>query len=103
MSKLLQKPYEWQDEHAELLGREVRRTIYAGQPIKAQDTRAARLVKRNQLVTLKYMNGPLEISLSGGVNLIPAGSTRVVFVTAERYVEVCLNSVADMRGISVRS
>lgn len=55
----------WQDEHAELLGREVRRTIYAGQPIKAQDTRAARLVKRNQLVTLKYMNGPLEISLMG--------------------------------------
>ncbi|MEL6859953.1 MAG: flagellar basal body P-ring formation chaperone FlgA [Pseudomonadota bacterium] len=55
----------WQDEHAELLGREVRRTIYAGQPIKAQDTRAARVVKRNQLVTLKYMKGPLEISLMG--------------------------------------
>ena len=55
----------WQQEHADLLGREVRKTIYAGQPIREQDTRAARLVKRNQLVTLKYMKGPLEISLNG--------------------------------------
>ena len=55
----------WQQEHTDLLGREVRKTIYAGQPIREQDTRAARLVKRNQLVTLKYMKGPLEISLNG--------------------------------------
>ena len=55
----------WQQEHAEFLGREVKRTVYAGQPIREQDTRAARLVKRNQLVTLKYMKGPLEISLMG--------------------------------------
>ena len=55
----------WQDQHAELLGREVSRTIYAGQPIAAKDTRAPRLVKRNQLVTLKYMKGPLEITLTG--------------------------------------
>ena len=55
----------WQDQHAELLGREVSRTIYAGQPIAAKDTRAPRLVKRNQLVTLKYVKGPLEITLTG--------------------------------------
>ena len=55
----------WQDQHAELLGREVSRTIYAGQPIAAKDTRAPRLVKRNQLVSLKYMKGPLEITLTG--------------------------------------
>ena len=55
----------WDDEHAVLLGREVRRTVYAGQPIKEQNTRAPRLVKRNQLVTLKYLKGPLEISMSG--------------------------------------
>ncbi|MFN3214045.1 MAG: flagellar basal body P-ring formation chaperone FlgA [Henriciella sp.] len=55
----------WQDQHAELLGREVSRTIYAGQPIAAKDTRSPRLVKRNQLVTLKYMKGPLEITLTG--------------------------------------
>lgn len=55
----------WQQEHADLLGREVSRTVYAGQSIRPQDTRAARLVKRNQLVTLKYVKGPLEISLTG--------------------------------------
>ena len=55
----------WQQEHANLLGREVRRTVYAGQSIEAKDTRAPRLVKRNQLVTLKYVKGPLEITLTG--------------------------------------
>ena len=55
----------WRDEDTELIGREVRRTVYAGQPIQASDTRAPRLVKRNQLVTVKYVQGPLEISLTG--------------------------------------
>lgn len=55
----------WDDEHAALLGREVRRTVYAGQPVNEQNTRAARLVKRNQLVTLKYVRGSLEITLNG--------------------------------------
>lgn len=55
----------WQDAHADLLGREVRRTVYAGQTISAQDTRSPRLVKRNQLVTVKYLRGPLEITLTG--------------------------------------
>lgn len=55
----------WQAEHSALLGREVRRTVYAGQTIGVKDTRAPRLVKRNQLVTVKYMAGPLEISLTG--------------------------------------
>jgi len=55
----------WQDEHAMLLGQEVRRTVYAGQSIRQKDTQSPRLVKRNQLVTVKYMRGPMEISLSG--------------------------------------
>ena len=55
----------WQDEHAVLLGREVRRTVYAGQQIRPQDTQSPRLVKRNQIVTLKYIRGGLEISLTG--------------------------------------
>lgn len=55
----------WQQEHADLLGREVSRTVYAGQTILAKDTRPMRLVKRNQLVTLKYVRGPLEITLTG--------------------------------------
>ncbi|MEZ5946738.1 MAG: flagellar basal body P-ring formation chaperone FlgA [Hyphomonas sp.] len=48
-----------------LIGREVRRTIYAGQPVTEQNTRAPMLVKRNQIVTLKYISGPLEITTTG--------------------------------------
>jgi flagella basal body P-ring formation protein FlgA len=46
-------------------GREVRRTVYAGQPITFENTRSARLVTRNQVVTIRYISGPLEISTSG--------------------------------------
>ena len=55
----------WLDEHTALMGREVRRTVYAGQSIQQKDTQSPRLVKRNQLVTVKYLRGPLEISLTG--------------------------------------
>jgi flagella basal body P-ring formation protein FlgA len=46
-------------------GREVRRTVYAGQPITFENTRSARLVTRNQIVMIKFISGPLEISTSG--------------------------------------
>ncbi|MEX1251098.1 MAG: flagellar basal body P-ring formation chaperone FlgA [Hyphomonas sp.] len=46
-------------------GREVRRTVYAGQPITLDNTRSARLVTRNQVVTIKFISGPLVISTSG--------------------------------------
>jgi flagella basal body P-ring formation protein FlgA len=46
-------------------GREVRRTVYAGQPITFENTRSARLVTRNQVVMIKFISGPLEISTSG--------------------------------------
>ncbi|WP_340693075.1 flagellar basal body P-ring formation chaperone FlgA [Hyphomonas sp.] len=53
------------DAEESLLGREVRRTIYAGQSITADNTRPPMLVKRNQIVTLKYINGALEITTTG--------------------------------------
>jgi len=46
-------------------GREVRRTVYAGQPITFENTRSARLVTRNHVVMIKFISGPLEISTSG--------------------------------------
>lgn len=46
-------------------GREVRRTVYAGQSITLENTQPARLVARNQVVTIKFIKGPLEISTSG--------------------------------------
>lgn len=48
-----------------VLGREVRRTVYAGQAVSMDNTQPARLVTRNQLVTIKYISGGLEISTTG--------------------------------------
>jgi flagella basal body P-ring formation protein FlgA len=48
-----------------VIGREVRRTVYAGQPISMDNTQPARIVSRNQLVTIKYIRGGLEISMTG--------------------------------------
>ncbi|HPE46802.1 MAG TPA: flagellar basal body P-ring formation chaperone FlgA [Hyphomonas sp.] len=48
-----------------LIGQEVRRTVYKGQAITPDNTRAPMLVKRNQVVTLKYINGALEITTTG--------------------------------------
>ena len=48
-----------------LLGREVRRTVYKGAAIRATNTRARRLVLRNQTVTIKYQSRGLEITMTG--------------------------------------
>ena len=48
-----------------VIGREVRRTIYAGQEVRFENTQAPRLVSRNQLVTIKYISGGLEITTTG--------------------------------------
>lgn len=48
-----------------LIGREVRRTIYVGKPITADNTRPPILVKRNQIVSIKYIRGALEITATG--------------------------------------
>ena len=48
-----------------LIGREVRRTIYVGKAINADNTRAPVLVKRNQIVSIRYIRGALEITATG--------------------------------------
>lgn len=48
-----------------LLGREVLRTVYVGKPITYENTRAPVLVRRNQVVSVKYIRGGLEITASG--------------------------------------
>ena len=53
-----------EDDRA-LLGREVRRTVYKGRNIDPANTRAPRLVVRNQNVTVKYRSNGLEITLNG--------------------------------------
>lgn len=49
----------------EVVGREAKRTIYAGQQVTLDNTRPARLVTRNQIVTVKYIKGGLEITTTG--------------------------------------
>jgi flagella basal body P-ring formation protein FlgA len=53
------------DAYDTFAGREVKRTVYAGQLITIENTRPVRLVTRNQIVTIKYIRGPLEISTTG--------------------------------------
>ncbi len=48
-----------------LVGREVLRTVYAGKSITIENTRAPVLVRRNQVVSVKYIKGGLEITASG--------------------------------------
>jgi flagella basal body P-ring formation protein FlgA len=56
---------ELREDPGYLIGREARRTIYTGQRVTSENTRPARLVARNQIVTVKYMQGGLEISTTG--------------------------------------
>ena len=48
-----------------LVGREVLRTVYAGKAITFENTRAPVVVRRNQVVSIKYIKGGLEITASG--------------------------------------
>lgn len=48
-----------------VMGREVRRTVYVGQEVTLDDTRPARLIRRNQVVTVKFVSGSLEITTTG--------------------------------------
>lgn len=54
---------EASSEEADLFLREARRTIYAGQPVTHENTRRHRIIERNQLVTVRYQQGSLEISM----------------------------------------
>lgn len=53
------------EEDEALIGLEVRRTVYAGRPILPGNTREPMLVSRNQMVTVRYLAGGLEIILTG--------------------------------------
>lgn len=50
---------------ADAVGREARKTIYSGRPIMPGDLRAASLVHRNDIVTLRFLSGPLNIRTEG--------------------------------------
>lgn len=70
-----------------LIGREVRRTVYKGQEIKPENTRSRRLVRRNQMVSVKYLAGNLEILITArALGEASAGDTVEVMNTQSRKV-----------------
>lgn len=50
-----------------LIGKEVKRTLYAGQTITARDIGLPTLVRRNELIAVEYRKGPLLITTEARV------------------------------------
>lgn len=50
---------------ADAVGKEARRAIPAGRPIRAEDVAAPAVVERNQIVPLRYRMGGLSITTEG--------------------------------------
>lgn len=70
-----------------LIGKQVRRTIYAGKPVTKSNTRAPFVVKRNQNVTVKYVSGALEITMSGrAMENAAAGETVSIMNASSREI-----------------
>ena len=55
-----------------MLGQETRRTIYSGRPVAAADLGPATLVRRNDIVTMRFRDQGLEI-IAEGRALDPGG------------------------------
>lgn len=49
----------------EIAGLEAKRNLYAGRPIRPSDVGPAAIIERNQIVTLKYNQGGLQIETEG--------------------------------------
>jgi len=70
-----------------LFGREVKRTVYPGQAIQPTNTRIKRMVRRNQIVSVKYQAGALEIVISArALGEAGIGETVEVMNTKSRKV-----------------
>jgi flagellar basal body P-ring formation protein FlgA len=74
-----------------VVGQEARVTVFAGQPILAEDFAAPALVERNQIVALVYVHGALQIMTEGRA-LGRAGA-------GERVTVLNLGSRATVQGV----
>lgn len=83
-------------EDKALLGQQVRRTVYAGKAVTRANTRAPYAVKRNQSVTVKYVSGSLEITMSGrAMENASAGETVSVMNASSREL---VNGIVTQEG-----
>lgn len=68
-----------------VVGREARVTVFAGRPILASDFAPAALVDRNQIISLIYVRGSLQITTEGrALDRAGAGETVRVMNLASR-------------------
>ena len=75
------------DAAQSLFGREVKRTVYPGQAIQPTNTQIKRMVRRNQIVSVKYQAGALEIVISArALGEAGIGETVEVMNTKSRKV-----------------
>ncbi len=82
-------------EH-EFLGQALIRTAYAGQEVRRDNIRPAILVKRNQMVTLRYVRGALEITTMG--RALSQGSAGDVITVLNLQSKQTVQGVIDSAG-----
>jgi flagella basal body P-ring formation protein FlgA len=78
-----------QVDTARLVGKELRRDMAEGQPLRAQDVRAQQLVKRGSMVTMVIEKGSLRVTAQGRA-LADAGigdNVRIVNSITSRVIE----------------
>lgn len=76
---------EFTEADRDILGKQVRRTVYVGKSVTAANTHKPHIVKRNQAVTVKYISGGLEISVSGrAMDSASAGDSITIMNTSSR-------------------
>lgn len=49
----------------DIVGQEARRTLSPGRPVQQRDLAAPTVIEKNQIVTLRFVKGPLEITARG--------------------------------------
>ena len=78
-----------------VIGQESRVVLYAGRPIRAADIGPAALVERNQIVTVYYRQGPLNIAMEGRILARAAVGDRIRVMNLESRNTVTGTVTAD--------
>jgi flagella basal body P-ring formation protein FlgA len=75
------------------VGQEARRALRPGQPLRATDVQAARVVRRGEILTLRYATGALQLTVQARA-LADAGlgqRVRVVNTLSNRTLEATVS------------
>jgi flagellar basal body P-ring formation protein FlgA len=84
----------------DIIGMETTRTLYKGQTINTTTLRTPTLIKRNAIVKMEYIKGPMTIS-SEGRALDKGGlgdRVRVINLTSKRIVTVIVTGADSVKA-----